>query len=97
MIPEPITQYRMTVNSEATASFHDDGVVILNTRNGCLFSSNRAGALVWRCIEQQLPVAAIADELSREFQIAPPAACEHTERFLAQLERHNLIARGAGL
>ena len=69
----------------------------MDMRNGCLFSSNRAGAHIWRCIEQQLPFEAIADELSREFQISRTTACEHTERFLAQLERQNLIARGAGL
>jgi hypothetical protein len=90
-----VTNYKMTVNSEATASIHENGVVILNTRSGRLFSSNRAGAVIWRCIERQLPVAAIADEISSEFEIARTTAFEHTAHFVAELERQNLIGRGA--
>jgi hypothetical protein len=85
---------KITVNSEATASIHDEGVVILHTRNGCLFTSNRVGAHIWRCIERQVPFEAIADEIGSEYQIARTTAREHTARFLAELERHNLVERG---
>ena len=85
----------ITVNPEAAASIHDDGVVILHNRSGCLFTSNQAGARIWRCIERQLPFGAIADEISSEYQIARTTAQEHTANFLAELERHNLIERGA--
>jgi hypothetical protein len=87
--------HRITVSSEAAASVHDHGIVILHTRRGRLFSSNRTGAEIWHCIEQQLTLEAIAEKISREYQIARTIAREHTSRFLAELERHSLIERGA--
>jgi hypothetical protein len=89
-----IDDHRITVSSEAAASIHDDGVVILHTRRGRLFSSNKTGARIWRCIEQQLPFEAIAEKIGSEYQIARTIAREHTARFLAELERHSLIERG---
>lgn len=89
-----MTAHGITVNSEAAASIHDDGLVILHTRSGRLFTSNRTGASIWRCIVRQLPFEAIADEIGGEYGIARTTAREHTARFLAQLERHNLIDRG---
>lgn len=90
-----IDDRRITVSPEATASIHDDGIVILHTRRGRLFSSNRTGASIWRCIEQQLPFEVIVEKIGSEYQIARTIAREHTARFLAELERHSLIVRGA--
>jgi hypothetical protein len=87
----------ITVNPEAAVSFHDDGLVILHSRSGFLFRTNLTGAGIWRCIEQRLPFDAIADEISSEYQIARATALEHTARFVAELERHNLIERKPGL
>lgn len=83
------------LNPEASASFHDDGIVILHTGRGCLFTSNETGARIWRGVEQQLPLEAIAEEISGWYQIASNTAREHTVRFLAELERHQLIQREA--
>jgi Coenzyme PQQ synthesis protein D (PqqD) len=82
-----------TVNPEAAASFHDDGVVILHTGKGSLFTANRTGARIWRGIEQQLSLEAIANGISDEYQVAPGTAREHTICFLAELERQTLIQR----
>jgi hypothetical protein len=89
-----IDDRRITVSSEAAASIHDDGIVILNTRKGCLFTANRTGARIWRCIEQQLSFGAIAEKISSEYQIAQMIARDDTAHFLAELERHGLIERG---
>lgn len=86
-----------TVNPEAVASFHDDGIVILHTGVGRLFTSNGTGARIWRGVERQLPLEGIAEELSGEYNIARATAREHTARFLAALERHTLIRREAAL
>jgi hypothetical protein len=86
-----------TVNPEAVASFHDGGMVVLHTGLGRLFTSNRTGARVWRGVERQLPLEAIAEEISGEYNIARTTAREHAARFLAALERHTLIRRGAAL
>jgi hypothetical protein len=93
----PTGDFSFTVNPEAAASFHDDGIVILHTGSGRLFTSNGTGARIWRGVEQRLPLEAIAEEISGEYKIARTIAREHTARFLAELERHTLIQREAAL
>lgn len=90
-----ISDFSFTANPEAAASFHDDGIVILHTGQGRLFTSNETGARIWRGVEQQRPLEAIAKEISGAYQIAQTIAHEHTVRFLAELERHQLICREA--
>ena len=90
-----ISDFSFTVNPEAAASFHDDGIVILHTGKGSLFTSNETGARIWRGVERQLPLEAIAGEISVEYNIARTTAREHTIRFLAEMERHKLIQREA--
>ena len=83
------------IGSDAAASIHEDGIVIFHTRKGRLFSSNRTGACIWRCIEQRLSLDAIAQKIGSEYQIAVTTAREHAASFLAELERHGLTERGA--
>lgn len=92
-----ISDLSFCVNPKAVASFHGDGIVILHTGVGRLFSSNGTGARIWRGLEQQLPLEAIAEKIGGEFRIAPTTVREHTLSFLAELERHRLITREAGL
>jgi len=82
-----------TVNSDATASIHDDGIVILHVGTGCLYTSNRIGSCIWRGIERQMALEEIAKEISDAYQIARSIAKEHTVRFVGELERHALIER----
>jgi hypothetical protein len=84
-----------TVNPETAASIHDSGIVILHIGNGQLYASNGTGARVWRGVEEQLSLEAIADEISDAYQIARATAREQVVRFLAELERHTLIHREA--
>jgi hypothetical protein len=86
---------KVRVDSEAAASIHEDGIVILHIGNGRLFSSNGTGARIWRAIEEQLSLEAIADEISDAYQIARATAREHVVRFVAELERDALIHREA--
>src|SRR5215510_10135806 len=83
-----LSDFRFTVNPETTASIHDDGIVIFHTGNGRFYASNGTGARIWRGVEKQLPLGAIAREISDEFQIADSAAREQVVQFLAELERH---------
>lgn len=90
-----ISDLSFIVNPETAASFHDDGIVILHTGKGRLFTSNGAGARIWRGLERRLSLDAIAEEISSWYKIALTIAREHTVRFLAELERHELIRREA--
>jgi len=94
-ITNQVTNPEMKISSDAAVSIHEDGIVILHTRKGRLFTSNRTGAYIWRCIEQRLSLETIADKISSEYQIARTTAGEHTASFLAELENHSLIERGA--
>lgn len=95
MITSQLNDCRFIVNPEASASIHDDGIVILHLGSGRLYTSNETGASIWRRVEQQLPVGAIAEEISAEYQIAHSTSREHVARFLTELEQHTLIQREA--
>ena len=86
-----------TVSPEATASVHDDGVAILHLGNGRFYTCNDTGARIWRAIEQRLSLEAIAQEISSAYEIALNTARQHTVRFLAELELHELIQQEAAL
>lgn len=59
-----IGNFSFTATPDVAASIHDDGIVIIHTGKGGMFSSNRTGAQIWRGVEQQLSVDAIARQLS---------------------------------
>ena len=90
-----IVNPQFQVNPDAAASLHDEGIVILHLGQGRLYRSNATGASIWRGVEQQLALDAIAGQVSREFCIEPATAHEHTLRFLGHLEKHSLIHRRA--
>lgn len=81
-------------NPAAAASYHQDGIVILHTGKGSLFSSNGTGARIWRGVEQQLSLDAIAQQLSVDYRISLATARQDTLNFLAQLQQHELVQPG---
>ena len=90
-----ISEFICTATPEAVASFHEDGIVILHTGKGCLFTANGTGARIWCGVMQQQSLDSIADEISGEYQIPPSTAREHVGGFLVELERNQLIKREA--
>lgn len=82
-----------TATPDVATSIHDDGIVIFHTGKGSMFSSNRTGAQIWRGVEQQLSVDAIAQRLSGEYQLELTTARAHTVQFLTELQRHQLVQR----
>jgi hypothetical protein len=88
-----MSDFSFRVSPSAVVSVHEDGIVILDTRNGHLYASNEAGARIWRGVEQQSSVDVIADHLITHYQISRASARQHVISFLAQLERHALVLR----
>lgn len=88
-----ISNFSFRVSPEASASTHDDGIVILHTCKGRVFSANKTGAFIWRGIEQRRSLDLIVEEISTAFQIAGTTARAHTLEFLAALEQQALIKR----
>jgi Coenzyme PQQ synthesis protein D (PqqD) len=90
---DQISNLSFSLNPEATASAHDDGIVILHTGKGRVFSSNKTGALIWLALQQRRSLETVVEEISNEFQIAATTARLHTLDFLGALERQALIER----
>ena len=90
---DQISNYKFFLKPEATASAHDDGIVIMHTGKGRVFSSNKVGALIWRGLELRRSFDGIVEEISGEFQIAATTARAHAIKFLAALEQQSLIGR----
>ena len=92
-----MSDFSFTVNPEAAASIHDEGILILQIGSGNMYTSNRAGARIWRGIERRLTLEAIVEEIRSTYQIDRTTAREHTVRFLAELERQTLVRREIAL
>lgn len=87
--------FSFSVSPEASASIHEQGVVILNLGNGRLYTSNGTGARIWRAVERRLSLRAITEEISNQYEISYSTAREHIVRFLSELQRHALIQKEA--
>jgi hypothetical protein len=87
---------RFRTSPAAAPSFNEEGIVILHTGKGRLFSSNHTGAQIWLGIEQQLPVEIIVQRISGEYQVPQNVVREQTFSFLDQLQRNELVQRRAG-
>lgn len=87
------SDFKFTVNPEACASIHDEGIVILHLGSGKVYSSNETGASIWRRVEQQLPLETITEHLSTEYRIALSTSRKHVAAFLNEMEQHELIQR----
>ena len=90
---DQVSNYSFCLSPEATASAHEDGIVILHTGKGRVFSSNKTGALIWQGIEQRRSFDRIVEDISDAFQIATTTARAHALKFLAALEQQSLIGR----
>ena len=90
---EHFSNFSFSPSPEASASTHDDGIVILHTGKGRVFSSNKTGALIWRGIERRRSFDGIVEEISDAFQIAATTARPHAIKFLVALEQQSLIRR----
>jgi hypothetical protein len=81
--------------ADVTTSVHDDGMVLLDTSNGRVFSTNATGAQLYRALGLGLPADVIAEGLSREYGLERRAADEHVTRFMTELARYGLLKQGA--
>jgi len=93
-MPNQACSDRIRLNRGVAASIHEDGIAILHVPSGRIFTSNQTGARIWKYLEQQLSLKAIAVEISREYGVDRETAQEDTARFLTELEQSGLTERG---
>ncbi len=94
LMTNQICTERIRLNLGAAASIHDDGLVVLHIPSGRIFTSNQTGARIWESLKQELPLEAIAAEISLDYGIDRATARNDAARFLADLERNGLAERG---
>jgi hypothetical protein len=87
----PDTSEALELAQGLSVSHHDDGLVALDPKSGNVFAANRLGALIWKQLEQRVPVDNIAAEISRTYRIGPALALDDLCRFLADLQRRGLL------
>jgi hypothetical protein len=81
--------------ASVVSSDHRDGMVLMDLSSGQLFSANHTGQRIWRELEAQQSVEAIAAALSRDHQISFEDARAHTARFIAHLVSMKLVEMGS--
>ena len=79
------------VSPDVNASLHADGVVLIDSRRGTVFSANRVGAVIWRGATERMSFERVAESISREFHIPTETAREDAAAFLAQLAAEGLL------
>ncbi len=72
---------------------HIEGVVFLHVEDAKLFAANPVGADIWKGIERQLDVDAIADEIQERYGASYETTRAHVIRFIHELERAGLAER----
>jgi hypothetical protein len=83
------------MSTHVAASIQEEGLVLLHTQTGQIFTANAAGAHIWDGLERQWPLDRISDDMSRCFGITPSTATNDTAVFVARLAAFQLIERSA--
>ena len=78
--------------SEAIRSTHgQDGAIVLDTRQGLMFKLNPVGSRILELLKGGFDEAAIADEISRQFEVSRDIANQDVDQFIHALKEHRLV------
>lgn len=72
-----------------------DEVMMMNAAQSTYIGLNAMGARIWDLLDTVQDVDAICAQLLTEFEVEEPQCRTEVEAFLAELERHKAIIRGA--
>ncbi len=82
-IPEHIIAHR-----------NDDGLVLLDSSTGLVFTANRTAAAVWDAITQGRTVETMAAQLNAGTDLSCGRTLEDTRTYLHELQRRGLVSAG---
>ena len=85
-----------TISPRIRASLHDDGLVLLDTRKGLVYTSNRTGAQIWRGVAAGQSPRSIAACLSIEYGLPQVDIEAHTAAFLTSLTQQGILVPPSG-
>jgi hypothetical protein len=81
----------MTTSETIRSSVTADGVVLMDVGNGNIFNSNAVGARIWLKLQEGLDIAAIADQISAEFNVPPERVRPDVEDFIEKLKANGIV------
>lgn len=81
----------LTLPSEVVATDSEDGLVLLDQRNGRYWQLNRTGAAVLRLLLDGHSPAGAADHLAKKFPDAADCALTDIEKLLGALRKARLV------
>lgn len=81
------------LSKHVTVSRHSEGIVLLDSGKGAVFSANATGARLWESLCRGESPRSIATSLSREFAAPAEIIERDAERFLAALVREGILVR----
>jgi len=93
-LPGPGLRFRAA--PDVKASLHSDGVVLIHTGKGTVFSANRVGAMIWDGATRQWTIEKVVRSISDAFEIPAQTVRQDAAMFLAQLEAEGLLISDAG-
>ena len=78
--------------SEGVRSTHgQDGAIVLDIRQGQMFNLNFVGSRILELLNNGSTESAIADQLSRDFDVSRDIAEQDVREFIDALEEHRLV------
>jgi Coenzyme PQQ synthesis protein D (PqqD) len=79
--------------TEKARSVHTiDGGIVLDIKNGRMFSLNCSGSAIFQLLKQGLPEERIAEELVNRYGITREVAKRDVSDFCSSLRNHDLLA-----
>lgn len=85
---------QLTIEDEVVAEALDDGLVVLDAREGVYYTVNRTGAGVWHGLLAGADPGALADELAAAAGADVDAVRADVDRFLRELIDARLLRGG---
>jgi PqqD family protein of HPr-rel-A system len=78
--------------SEGVRSTHgQDGAIVLDIRQGQMFNLNFVGSRILELLNNGSTESAIADQLSRDFDVSRDIAEQDVREFIDTLKEHRLV------
>jgi hypothetical protein len=82
---------RYSVSADAACAVVEDGAVVLNMRTKRYYSLNETGTVIWRLLEEEMPVADIVARLVEQYDVEPGVASAAVSKLLDDLTSEALI------
>lgn len=84
------------IPDDVLSAVMDGEAVLLHVGTKNYYRLNETGAAIWKAMERGLGPLEIREKLCAEFDVTPEQAAAELDRFLAELERRDLVVPGGG-